>query len=175
LYSLLIPALGAQGAGLAMALVTVMAIVGRTPLGQMMPLGADRRLVACGGYVAQMAGSISLMLAGGTNVPLLLAGVILFGLGFGNATSLPPLIAQVEFVKEEVLRVAALIVAVAQAGYAIAPAFFGLVREMAPHTADAAAGSAPLLFAAAALVQGLAAAAFLAGRSTRRGESVGGS
>jgi Na+/melibiose symporter-like transporter len=168
LYSLLVPALGTQGAGWAMGLITVMAIAGRTLLGQLMPVeprGADRRLIACGGYALQMAGSLALMLAGGTNVPLLITGVILFGIGFGNATSLPPLIAQVEFVKDEVPRVAALIVAVAQGGYAIAPAFFGLIREIAPH---ATAGQAPALFASAALVQCLAAGAFLAGRRPRR-------
>ena len=82
LFSLLVPALGAQQAGLAMGLVTVMAIAGRTLLGWLMPLGADRRLVACGGYVVQIAGSIAFMLAAGTSVPLLLAGVVLFGLGF---------------------------------------------------------------------------------------------
>ena len=167
LYSLLAPALGTQGAGWAMGLITVMAIAGRTLLGQLMPVepwGADRRLIACGGYAIQMVGSIALMLAGGTNVPLLITGVVLFGIGFGNATSLPPLIAQVEFVKDEVPRVAALIVAVAQGGYAIAPAVFGLIRELAPHAAGAAPGHAPMLFAAAALVQCLAAGAFLAGR-----------
>lgn len=164
LYSLLAPALGSQQAGLAMALVTVMAIAGRTLLGWLMPLRADRRLVACGGYVAQIAGSIALMLAGGTNTPLLLAGVVLFGVGFGNATSLPPLIAQVEFVKDDVPRVAALIVAIAQGGYAIAPLFFGLIREFVPPATHAASDEAPALFLAAAFVQCLAIGAFLAGR-----------
>jgi hypothetical protein len=129
LYSLLVPALGAQHAGLAMGLITLMALTGRTLLGWLMPPGADRRLVACGGYAAQFAGSIVLMLAAGTSVPLLVAGVILFGAGFGNATSLPPLIAQVEFVEDDVPRAAALIIAVAQTGYAFAPVFFGLIRE----------------------------------------------
>jgi hypothetical protein len=86
LFSLLVPAIGAQQAGLAMALVTTMAIVGRSLLGWAMSLRADRRLVAC-------AGSIVFIGAAGTNVPLLLLGVVLFGAGFGNATSLPPLIA----------------------------------------------------------------------------------
>lgn len=164
LFSLLVPALGSQQAGLAMGLVTAMAIAGRTLLGWMMPLGADRRLVACSGYVMQIAGSVAFMLAGGTNVPLLLAGVVLFGLGFGNATSLPPLIAQVEFIKEDVPRVAALIVAIAQGGYAIAPAFFGLIRELISSKTNIASGEAPAVFAAAALVQCLAIAAFLTGR-----------
>ena len=104
------------------------------------------------------------MLAGGASVPLLLTGVVLFGLGFGNATSLPPLIAQVEFVNADVPRVAALIVAIAQCGYAIAPAFFGLMREIIPPATPITAGEAPLLFAVAALVQGLAAGAIVAGR-----------
>ncbi len=168
LYSLLVPALGAQQAGLAMGLVTVMAIVGRTLLGWLLPQGADRRLVACCGYGLQIAGCAAFMLAGGGNVPLLYCGVLLFGLGFGNATSLPPLIAQVEFIREDVQRAAALMIAIAQCGYAFAPAFFGLIREFAVPAAGDAVGSAPgaalALFAAAALVQALAVAAFLAGR-----------
>ena len=168
LFSLLAPALGAQQAGLAMGLMTLMAIAGRTLLGWTMPLGADRRLIACGGYLMQCAGSVAFMLADGASVPLLLTGVVLFGLGFGNATSLPPLIAQVEFVNADVPRVVALIVALAQGGYAIAPAFFGLMREIIPPATAIAAGEAPLLFAAAALVQGLAVGAILAGRRRSR-------
>src|SRR6185437_16489175 len=98
---------------------------------------------ACGGYALQAAGCVAFIFAAGANVALLLAGVILFGLGFGNATSLGPLIAQVEFVKEDVPRVAALIIAIAQGGYAIAPAFFGLIREFAPHAAGLSPGAAP--------------------------------
>jgi hypothetical protein len=147
-----------------MGLVTVMAIAGRMLLGGFMPVAADRRLVACGGYALQAAGCVTLMLAGGTNIVLLLAGVVLFGLGFGNATSLPPLIAQVEFVKEDVTRVAALIVAIAQGGYAAAPLFFGIVRELTAGAASVASGEAPVLFAAAAFVQCLAIGAFVSGR-----------
>jgi hypothetical protein len=153
LFSLLVPAIGTQQAGLAMALVTAMAIVGRSLLGWAMPLRVDRRLVACAGYAAQLAGSIVFIGTAGTNVTLLLLGVVLFGAGFGNATSLPPLIAQIEFVKRDVPRVVALIVGIAQGAYAFAPVAFGLVREMAPHATE---GAAPGVFAAAALVQGLA-------------------
>jgi Major Facilitator Superfamily len=165
LFSLLVPALGAQRAGLAMGLVTALAIAGRSLLAWMMPLGADRRLAACAGYALQLSGSLTLAAAGGDSVPVLLLGVVLFGAGFGNATSLPPLIAQVEFVKKDVGRVVGLIVGISQGGYAFAPALFGLVRQFAPHAADAAPGAAPHLFLAAALVQALAVAAFLAGRS----------
>ena len=164
LYSLLAPAIGSQQAGFAMALVTVMAIAGRTVLGRTMPIGADRRLVACAGYVAQLIGSVMFYFAAGQSIPLLLAGVVLFGLGFGNATSLPPLIAQVEFVKDDVSRAVALVVGMAQAAYAFAPATFGLLRLLAPKLADDPPGAAPHVFAMAALLQGLAIATFLAGR-----------
>ncbi|MEO8203104.1 MAG: MFS transporter [Betaproteobacteria bacterium] len=168
LYSLLVPALGAARAGFAMSFVTIMAIAGRTLLGWAMPIGTDRRLVASGGYVVQVAGMFCFILAAGTNVPLLMAGVVLFGVGIGNATSLPPLIAQVEFVREDVPRVAALIVAISQGGYALAPAFFGLIREFAPRGEHAAPGAVPAIFAVTALVQCLAIAAFLVGRRGTR-------
>lgn len=164
LYSLLAPALGSQQAGFAMALITVMAIAGRTLLGRTMSIGADRRLVACAGYAAQLLGSVVFYLADGQSIPLLLAGVILFGLGFGNATSLPPLIAQVEFVKDDVTRAVALVVGMAQATYAFAPVTFGLIRALAPQLSDAPPGAAPHVFVLAALLQGLAIATFLAGR-----------
>jgi MFS family permease len=164
LFSLLVPALGAQSAGLAMGAATAAAILGRTLVGWLMPAGADRRLVACASYGVQIAGSIACLAAAGTNIPLLLAGVILFGAGIGNATSLPPLIAQVEFTKEDVPRVVALIVAMAQGGYAFAPAAFGLMRELASRETFESAGAAPYVFAAAALVQALAMAALLVGR-----------
>jgi MFS family permease len=162
LFSLLVPALGAPYAGLAMGGATAAAIVGRTLVGWLMPPNADRRLLACISYAVQIAGSMALFAAAGTHVPLLLLGVILFGSGIGNATSMPPLIAQTEFVKEDVPRVVALIVGIAQGTFAFAPVVFGLIRELAPQTT--ASGEAPAVCIAAALLQALAIAAFLAGR-----------
>ena len=107
-------------------------------VGWLMPVHADRRLVACASYAVQIGGTLVLVLAAGTNVPLLLLGVMMFGIGIGNATSLPPLIAQVEFVKDDVPRVVALVVAIGQAVYAFAPAVFGFVREFAPHESGGA-------------------------------------
>jgi hypothetical protein len=159
LFSLLVPALGAEPAGWAMGLATAAAIAGRTLVGWLMPVGADRRLVACASYAVQIAGALAFIAAADTSVPLLLLGVVLFGAGIGNATSLPPLIAQVEFATPDLPRVVALIIAVAQGAYAFAPASFGLIREFAPP-AMAGAG----FFGAVALLQGLAVCAFLAGR-----------
>ncbi len=164
LFSLLVPALGPQWAGLAMGGATAAAIGGRTIVGWLMPAGADRRLVACANYGVQVVGSIAFIAAAGTNVPLLLIGVLLFGIGIGNATSLPPLIAQAEFEGHDVARVVSLVVATGQAAYAFAPAAFGLIRELSSHGMDAGAGAATSFFAAAALVQLLAIGAFLAGR-----------
>ena len=98
--------------------------------------GADRRLIACASFAVQICGSLAFLLAAGDNVPLLLLGVALFGFGIGNATSLPPLIAQVEFVKEDVPRVVPMIVAIGQGTYAFAPAAFGLLRESSPYRRD---------------------------------------
>lgn len=160
LFSLLVPALGTEAAGLVMGLATAAAIAGRSSVGWLMPAGADRRLVACASYGVQIAGSLVLVAAAGSSVPLLLGGVLLFGAGIGNATSLPPLIAQVEFAKQDVGRVVALVVAVGQATYAFAPLTFGLLRT----AYDAPAGTASHVFLTAALVQLLAVAAFLLGR-----------
>ena len=140
LFSLLVPALGATRAGLAMGLVTATAIAGRSLIGWAMPACTDRRLIAAASYAVQVTGSVVFVAAAGTNVPLLLLGVVLFGIGFGNGTWLPPLIAQVEFVADDVARVVALIVTVSQGTYAFAPVVFGLLRELTPRAAGVDSG-----------------------------------
>ena len=165
LFSLLVPALGDQGAGLLMGAATAAAIAGRTLVGWLMPAGSDRRLVACASHGVQIAGSLALILAAGDNLVLLVAGVLLFGAGIGNTTSLPPLIAQFEFAKEDVARVVPLIVAIGQGTYAFAPATFGALRMLPPAEATP-------VFVAAAVVQGLAIAMFLWGRRAAAVETV---
>ena len=167
LFTLLTPALGAPYAGFAMGFVTALAIIGRTAMGYLMPASADRRLIACAGYVLQCAGSIALLAAGGTSVPLLLLGIVMFGCGFGNATSLPPLIAQIEFADEDVPRAVSLIVASGQAIYAFAPATFGMIRDLAPAMGLASNGGAGV-YIFAATVQALAVVMFFTGRGVRR-------
>jgi hypothetical protein len=154
LFSILVPVLGAQLAGLAMGAATVCAIVGRTAVGWLMPVGADRRVVACASTAIQAAGSGVLAFSGGKSAALLLFGVLLFGSGIGNTTSLPPMIAQAEFVQTDVQRVVSLVVAWGLAIYAFAPALFGLLRSM----------EVTWMFGAAAAVQLLAIGCFLVGR-----------
>ena len=167
LISLLVPALGALGAGLAAGLATVCAIGGRMLVGWFLPADADRRIVAAGTYLIQALGCVAFILAHGQLVPLLLLGVVLFGAGIGNVTSLSPLIAQVEFAPVDVPRAIALATAISQATFAFAPAVFGFVREWA-GSGDASTGAnIPAFFIVAAVVQMLAALAYLAGRPTK--------
>lgn len=159
LVSVLAPVLGAQTAGIAMGLATAAAIAGRTLVGALMPAGADRRKVACVAYAVQIAGSLTLMLAA-DHTWAVWVGVILFGSGIGNATSLPPLIAQTEFAREDSARVVPLIVALSQGAYAFAPAVFGLLRT----ALDGTGGSMLGFLALAAGLQAAAIVCFSIGR-----------
>jgi MFS family permease len=165
LFSLIVPALGEGWAGIVAGIATAAAIAGRTAFGWLMPQGADRRLWAALSYGVQIAGAATLALSGLTSPALILIGVLLFGFGIGNATSLPPLIAQVEFARQDTARVVALIVAMAQATYAFAPAIFGLTREM---TQTYGADSEILAVCSLAVaVKVLAIGAFIMGRMVK--------
>lgn len=129
LFSLVVPALGEGGAGILTGLATAAAIVGRTSFGWLMPEGADRRIAAAASYGIQNLGILLLWLSAGQAPALIIAGVLLVGFGIGNATSLPPLIAQKEFAKEDTVRAVSLVIALAQAAYAFAPAMFGIARS----------------------------------------------
>jgi len=110
-------------------------------------------------FTIQITGTLALLAAGNTSVALSLLGCALFGLGLGNLVSLPPLIAQREFVRSDVPRVVALITATNQAVFAFAPFILGTLSDLAGST------RAPIL--AVASVQIVAAVAVLVGRSTR--------
>lgn len=118
-----------QTAGIAMGLATASAIAGRYGATWLLARGIKRRTVACLSYGCQVAGCLSLI-GLGEYPALLWAGMILFGIGIGNATSLPPLIAQTEFPRQQVARVVTLIVATAQGCYAFAPVAFGAMKEL---------------------------------------------
>ncbi|MBK5542549.1 MFS transporter [Pseudomonas sp. TH05] len=166
LFRVLVPRFGEQQAGLAMGLATLSAIAGRTLVGWLMPPGANRRHIACLSYGVQLTGCIALVLAGAHD-SLIWLGVLLFGAGIGNATSLPPLIAQAEFSSQHSQRVVALIVAFAQGCYAFAPALFGALLAM-PQSAGSSSG----LFIGAGLIQVLAMGVMAWGgrSSSRQGE-----
>jgi len=95
-------------------------------------------------------------------VPLLLLGIGLFGLGLGNATSLPPLIVQQDLAPADTARAVALVTACSQACYAFAPAAFGVLRDLG--TEATASGGGHRLFIAAALGQFAAASVMFLNR-----------
>ncbi|HET7526365.1 MAG TPA: MFS transporter, partial [Burkholderiaceae bacterium] len=156
LFTLLVPVLGAQAAGWAMGLATACAIAGRTVVAWAMPPAARRRTIAALAYAVQLAGTLLLCAVESQQWALIVLAIALFGSGIGNATSLPPLIAQQEFAPRDVPRVVALIVATAQATYAFAPALLGaLLQASSDGVARIGQGAGPLL-AAVAVVQVLA-------------------
>lgn len=164
LFNLFSPAVGAQQMGWLMGLGTACAIGGRSIAARAVQRFGNRRSVAAVGYLIQALGSATLLLSGGDSIWLITLGVVLFGSGIGNATSIPPLVAQSDFAPEDVARVVALIVAIGQGTYAFAPAFFGLLQS------DAYGGPGAmqsLFFATAIGIQILAAAAYLAYRRPR--------
>jgi MFS family permease len=157
LVTRLAPSFGPSGASWAVSLAAACAAVGRTSLGWMVG-ERDRRVAAALNFVLQACGT-ALLMAGGGPAALLL-GCVLFGLGLGNLTSLPPLIAQKEFAAHDAGRVVALMTAINQAVFAFAPFVLGALLDVQ--------GSYVLPFALAAGMQMIAALLVLAGRSRWR-------
>ena len=167
LFNLLAPGTGAQAAGAAMGLATAAAIVGRFVVARALAPGKDRRLAACAAYAVQLAGVLVLAVAGDQHIGWILVGILLFGSGIGNATSLPPLIAQVEFTKSDLPRVIALVVGIAQATYAFAPAAFGALLMVAGGNDLRFGHGTASFFGVAALLQAITIGCFAIGRRRR--------
>jgi MFS family permease len=149
LLTRLTPAFGPDGAAWAISLATICAVAGRTILGWV--LGEDnRRLAAAANFVVQACGTALLTIA--SDVPLLLCGCVLFGLGVGNLVSLPPLIIQKEFPAADVGHAVALTVAINQGIFAFAPAILGLVRDIEGDYTVAFAVAAAIQLSAALIV-----------------------
>jgi predicted MFS family arabinose efflux permease len=122
----LTPDVGVGSAGLLVSLATICAVLGRTLTGWWIG-DHDRRTAAALNFGVQIIGVLLLIFGNGW--VLLTLGCILFGSGIGNLTSLPPLIAQKEFNREDVVTVVALIVAINQAVFAFAPGIVGVFRD----------------------------------------------
>ncbi len=168
LFSLLVPVFGGQAAAWAMSLATACAIGGRLLAARILAAGAGRRATAAISCGVQLVGTLTLLVASAQQPALILVAVALFGAGIGNATSLPPLIAQDEFAQEDVARVVSLIVALSQATYAFAPMAFGFVLAASGSGSAAIGQGAGTLLLGVALVQGSAILCCLAaGQSAR--------
>jgi predicted MFS family arabinose efflux permease len=128
LVTRLAPVVGADGAALAVSLVTGCAVLGRSLFRRLLR-DDNRRQVAALNFLVQAAGTMFLTLASST--PALVSGCVLFGLGVGNLVSLPPLIIQKKFATGDVSKAVALMVAINHAVFAFAPAMLGTVRDIA--------------------------------------------
>ena len=95
LIARLAPDFGSGPAALAISVITLCAVFGRYSLLGWLLGQRDRRIAGAASIRDEAVGS--LFLAFGSGIAPLAAGCILFGLGVGNLTSLPPLIAQREF------------------------------------------------------------------------------
>ena len=157
LVARLTPELGIEHAGFLVSLATVCAVIGRTAAGKW--IGEhDRRFAAAANFAVQIAGVLLLIL--GQGLLGLTLGCVLFGLGIGNLTSLPPLIVQKEFEREDVATAVALIVAINQGVFAFAPAIIGAMRDTTANY--------QLPFTLIAMIQFLAAVIILLGRRSTR-------
>jgi hypothetical protein len=164
LFTLLTPALGAQATGFLVGGGTACAILGRAAAVRLLAHVNDRRLVGAVSYLVQASGAAILLVAWDGQAWAIICGVALFGMGIGNATSLPPAIAQDDFAATDVQRAVALIVAIAQGSYAFAPAIFGMLLYAGEPSPPSGAGHGALLFTAAIAIQLAAAATLLVGR-----------
>jgi len=121
------PQLGHHGAGVAVSLTTMAAIMGRLITGVCLER-VNRRLVSCVNFLIQ-AIALGAMLAFPTRLPLYLACVGV-GLTVGNMTSLSALIVHHEFPKECFGTVISLIVAFNQLTFAFGPGVLGVIRDV---------------------------------------------
>jgi MFS family permease len=157
----LLPVLGAQAAGLAVAATTSASIAGRLALGVVIDR-LEPRAVSAVAFITQAA-AVALMAVAHTPW-LLFAACVLFGVWVGNLITLPSLVIQREFPPRAFGTVVGLVTSISQFTFALGPAALGLVRDMS-------GGYGPVLAICAAL-DALAAVAILvphlAGRANRR-------
>jgi MFS family permease len=126
LVSYLTPRLGAAGAGAALSLATVAAIAGRVPMGALADR-LDRRTIAALNFLLQVAGLVLLVLDGSSAV--MYGGCILFGFGVGNTITLPGLLVESEFPREQFASIVSVVTATNQVAFAFAPALVGILRD----------------------------------------------
>jgi MFS family permease len=146
----LLPHLGPDGTGLAVACLSVASMTGRIGLGLVIDR-LDQRLTSAATFALQVA-ALLLMMALPEWPAALYLGCVLFGLSVGNVITLPALIVQREFAGYSFGLVIALCTAVGQVAYAFAPALLGIVHDMAGGYGPALGLCAALEVAAAIMI-----------------------
>ena len=127
--ALLLPHLGIDGAGIAIAVTTVAAFAGRLALAPIIDRVNQRRRASSVTFVWQAAG-LAVMLAMPNNVAALYVGCIIVGLSVGNIVSLPPLVIQHEFAPRSFGLLVGLNATISTLLMAVGPGLFGLVHDL---------------------------------------------
>src|SRR5262245_45599139 len=144
------PAIGRTQAGLTVALLTAMAIVGRLALGVSL-LRLDLRRVTALSLLSQAAALLAMTQT--TNAAVFFVACAIFGLSAGNLVSLPALIIQREFEATSFGMLVGLSTAIGQFTYAFGPGLLGVVRDATGGYGAAFALCTMLQLAAAGGVQ----------------------
>jgi cyanate permease len=124
--SFLTPAMGRERAGLTVALMSVMAVVGRVVFGAVVDR-LDQRKASAASAVSQ-ALALVIMINTRDEVALFAASA-LFGFSVGNMITLPSLIVQREFDAASFGVLVSLVTAIGQFAYAFGPGLIGLLRD----------------------------------------------
>jgi cyanate permease len=151
LIAFLEPSMGRNTAGLAVAITTAMAIVGRLALG-IIADSADQR-VASALSLASQAAALGVMTQTADTATLLGACAV-YGFSVGNLITFPALIIQREFEAASFGMLVGLSTAITQFTYAFGPGLLGLVRDATgTYTASIALCIALNLMAAAIVLR----------------------
>lgn len=150
LVNFMLPRIGAEGASVAVGLVSVSAVAGRLAVAGLIDR-LNQRLVAAAGIALQVAGE-ALMLAWPASPGALYVGCVAFGLSVGNNITLPSVIIQREFPPAGFGLLVGLVTAAMQLFSATAPTLMGLAHDLSGGYRLPLAGCAVLEAAAALLL-----------------------
>ncbi len=126
--AILEPSLGRAQAGIAVAITTAMAIVGRLTLGMVIDR-FDQRVVTALSLASQVI-AVAVMVASRGALPLFVA-VAIFGFSVGNLITFPALIVQREFEPASFGMLTALVSSVWQIGASSGPLLLGAIHDLA--------------------------------------------
>jgi MFS family permease len=128
LIAFLEPTIGRNSAGIAVAITTAMAIVGRLVLGPIADR-TDQRMASAVSLVTQAAALALMIQVEATNLLFVLCAV--YGFSVGNLITFPALIIQREFPPASFGMLVGLSTAITQFIYAFGPGLLGIVRDAA--------------------------------------------
>jgi MFS family permease len=146
----LLPRLGSEGVGIAIAATAIAAAVGRLAFAPAIDQ-MNQRVASAASFASQALG-LGLMLALPDQPAALYVGCVVFGLSVGNVITLPALIVQREFSAQSFGLVVGLSSMVGQATLAFGPTMLGLARDATGSYSAALGLCMALQLAGAAIV-----------------------